>query len=557
VSADRPVADPPGVELSRRRPDRAATGSATLGRDREGSPPGLEARAPRRGAVLVVLCVSLLIVSLDTTILNVALPTIVRAMDASSSSLQWIVDAYSIVVAGLLLVVGSLGDRFGRKWILLLGLSIFAVGSAVSAFSGSPDRLIAARGFMGIGAACIMPATLSILTNVFVGDAERARAIGIWSATTGLGVAVGPVVGGWLLAHFWWGSVFLVNVPIAFFGVLAVIWLVPNSKNPAAKRPDPVGGVLSIVGMGLLLWGIIEAPDRSWTSPYVVGALSGALVVLVAFALWERRSSHPMLELSFFSSRRFSAAIGTMGLVIFALMGGLFLLTQYLQFSLGYTALETGVRVAPIAGVLFVVAPASTLIARKIGTKPVVFAGMVFIAVGFALVSRVTVGSVYTDVLPAFLCIGIGTGLAFAPCTESVMGSLPLDQTGVGSATNSAAQQTGGALGVGVLGSLLDTRYQGRMAPLLAHYPAPASVVHLITGSLGGALAVSQSIGGALGGELAAAARAAFVSGLDLAVEVGAIGVGVAAFVALLVLPSRGVDHRSSDVGTDRAAADE
>jgi EmrB/QacA subfamily drug resistance transporter len=492
-----------------------------------------------RRLILAVLCVTLLLVSLDNTILNVALPVIVRTLHASSSSLQWIVDSYAIVFAGLLLVAGSLGDRLGRKWVFMAGLVIFAAGSAVSAFSGTADRLIAARAFMGIGGAAIMPSTLSILTSTFTEARERARAIGIWSGTTGLGVAVGPVAGGWLLAHFWWGSVFLVNVPIAVIGLFAAVWLVPDSKNSNAKRPDPIGAGLSIVGMGLLLWGIIEAPDRSWTSPLILGAVVAAIAVLAAFMAWERHSSHPMLEVSFFTSRRFSAAMGAMGLVMFALMGGLFLLTQYLQFSLGYTAFETGLRIAPIAAVLLVVAPLSSIVDHLVGTKPVVFTGMALLAVGFGLLTRVTVHDTYMDVLPAFLLIGLGTGLAFAPCTESVMGSLPIDQAGVGAATNGAALQTGGALGVGVLGSLLNTRYQNQLAPVLAHYKMPASILHLITGSLGGALAVSQKIGGVLGPELATFARRSFVSGLDLAVTVGAVVVGAAGLVVLVVLPNR------------------
>jgi EmrB/QacA subfamily drug resistance transporter len=508
------------------------------------------ATPPRRDRrlILAVLCVSLLIVSLDNTILNVALPVIVRTLHASSSSLQWIVDSYAIVFAGLLLLAGSLGDRLGRKWVFMAGLIIFASGSAVSAFSGTADRLIAARAFMGIGGAAIMPSTLSILTSTFTEAHERARAIGIWSGTTGLGVAVGPVAGGWLLAHFWWGSVFLVNVPIALVGLFATIWVVPNSKNPNTKRADPIGAGLSIVGMGLLLWGIIEAPNRSWTSPLILGAIAAAIAVLAAFTIWERHSSHPMLQISFFKSRRFSAAVGTMGLIMFALMGGLFLLTQYLQFSLGYTAFETGLRIAPIAAVLLVVAPLSSLLDHIFGTKPVVFAGMAIVALGFGLLTRVTVHDTYMDVLPAFLLMGLGTGLAFAPSTESVMGSLPVDQAGVGAATNGAALQTGGALGVGILGSLLNTRYQDRLAPVLAHYKMPASVLHLITGSLGGALAVSEKIGGVLGPELAGFARRSFISGMDLAVSVAAIVVGAAGLVVLAALP-----NRSAQVLQDRS----
>jgi len=487
-----------------------------------------------------VLCVTLLLVSLDNTILNVALPQIVRSLHATSSQLQWIVDAYSVVFAGLLLVLGSTGDRVGRKWVFVAGLVVFGSGSALSAFSGSPHRLIFARAIMGIGAAAIMPSTLSILTNVFTAPGERAKAIGIWSGTTGLGVAIGPIAGGWLLAHYWWGSVFLVNVPIAVAGLVATVAIVPNSKNPHAKRPDPVGGALSIVGMGMLLWGIIEAPNRGWTAPVVLGALGVGVVTLAGFLVWESRCDHPMLELAFFRSRRFSAAIGAMAMVIFALMGALFLLTQYLQFSLGYTALETGVRVAPIALLLLVFAPLSPFLVRRVGTKWVVVTGLGIIAVGFALLSHTGVASSYLHAVPALICLGTGTGLAFAPCTESVMGSLPIEQAGVGSGTNSASLQIGGAMGVAVLGSLLNTRYQNRLAPVLAHRTVPAPVAHVITGSLGGALAVAQELGGVLGRALAAAARLAFVSGMDLALAVGTVAVGASALLALALLPNRG-----------------
>jgi EmrB/QacA subfamily drug resistance transporter len=499
-----------------------------------------------RWLVLAVLGVSLLIVSLDNTILNVALPAIVRTMHASSSQLQWIVDAYVIVFAGLLLVAGSLGDRVGRKWVFMVGLLVFAAGSATSAFSTTPDRLIAARAFMGIGAAAIMPSTLSILTNVFTEAGERARAIGFWSGISGLGLAVGPVAGGWLMAHYWWGSVFLINVPIALVGFVAVMWLVPNSKDPASKRPDPVGSGLSIFGMALLLWGIIEAPTRAWTSPLILGAIAAGVVVLSLFILWERLSTHPMLEMALFASRRFSAAMGTMGLMFLALMGGLFLLTQYLQFSLGYSALQTGLLVTPIAAVLLVEASLSSMLVHAVGTKPVVFAGMGLIATGVGLLSQVTVHGTYLDVLPAFLLMGFGTGLAYAPCLESVMGALPLERAGIGAATNGTAIQTGGALGVGVLGSLLNTRYRSQMAPVLAHYQLPKAVLDQINGSLGGALAVAHHVGGLLGVGLAALARRSFVSGMDLAFGVATVVIGVAAVLVLAVLPTRGAPNPGS-----------
>ncbi len=493
-----------------------------------------------RWLTLAVLCVTLLLVSLDNLILNVALPVIVRTMHASSTELQWIVDAYVIVFAGLLLVLGSLGDRIGRKWVFVVGLAVFAAGSAASAFSGSPHRLIIARACMGIGGAAIMPSSLSILTNVFREPTERARAIGIWSGTTGLGVALGPLAGGWLLARFWWGSVFLINVPIALLGLLAALFLVPNSSNPASKRPDPGGAVLSMAGMGLFLWGVIEAPNHGWTSPLIIGSLAGGLAVLGAFLVLERRSAHPMLQLEFFGNRHFSAAIGAMAMVIFALFGALFLLTQYLQFSLGYSAYEAGLRVAPVAAVLLVVAPLSSVIVRFIGTKPVVFCGLALIATGLVMLSGVSVHDTYGGILPALFLLGSGAGLSFAPCTESVMGSLPPDLAGIGSATDSTAIQIGGALGVAVLGSLLNTRFQGDVLPLVAHRGIPASVITLITGSLGGSLAVAHQVGGHLGAALANAARAAFVSGMDLALKVGAGAVSAAALVTLAALPNRG-----------------
>jgi EmrB/QacA subfamily drug resistance transporter len=483
--------------------------------------------------------VSLLIVSLDNTILNVALPAIVRALHASSTQLQWIVDAYAIVFAGLLLTLGSLGDRIGRKRVFVIGLALFAAGSACSALSGSPDTLIASRAFMGIGGAAIMPCTLSIITNVFAGDEERARAIAIWSGTTGIGVSVGPIVGGWLLAHFWWGSVFLVNVPIAALGLVTSLWLVPESKDPRSRRSDPVGVALSIVGMGMLLWGIIEAPNRGWSSPLIVAALAGAMVVLALFVTWELHSRHPMLDISFFSSRRFSAAIGSMSLVIFSLFGGLFLLTQYLQFSLGYSALRAGLCIGPVALTLLVVAPVSSWLVHLVGTKVVVATGMGAIAVGFGMLSFVSVRGTYTDALPGLLLLGIGTGLALAPSTESVMGSLPRERTGVGSATNGTALQLGGALGVAVLGSLLTARYRGALHPVLVHQAISRSVLSLINGSLGGALAVADRVGGARGVELAQFARHSFVSGMDLAVTAGSAVVGAGALIALAVLPSR------------------
>jgi len=493
----------------------------------------------RRWAILSVLCVTLLLVSLDNTILNVALPSIVRSLHATSSELQWIVDAYAVVFGGLLLTLGALGDRVGRKWVFMGGMVVFGAGSALAAWSPSPDRLILARAVMGVGAAALMPCTLSILTNVFVSDRERGRAIGIWSGTAGLGVAIGPILGGFLLVHYWWGSVFLINVPIACAGLLATAFLVPNSKNPSAQRADPVGAVLSIVGLGLILWGIIEVPSQTWTARPTVGAFVVGAIALVLFVLWERRSNHPMLPLRFFRSRRYSAAIASLGLVLFALLGMFFLLTQYLQFCLGFGPFKTGLAIGPIALVLLVVAPLSVFAVRRLGTKVVVFTGLLLIASGLGLFSGTTVHDTYRDALPWLLLMGVGVGLALAPSTDSIMGSLPKEEAGVGSATSDTSMQLGGALGVAILGTALSIRYRNIMTPLLAHQHLPFTINQLILGSLGGALAVARHAPGTSGELLADAARRGFVSGMDLALIVASVIVGVAGLVVLVALPSR------------------
>ncbi len=482
---------------------------------------------------------TLLLISLDNTILNVALPSIVRSLHATSSELQWIVDAYAVVFGGLLLTFGALGDRAGRKWVFMGGMVVFGAGSALAAWSLSPDRLIIARAVMGVGAAALMPCTLSILTNVFVSDRERGRAIGVWSGTAGLGVAIGPILGGFLLVHYWWGSVFLINVPIALAGLVATAFVVPNSRNPSAQRADPVGAALSIVGLELLLWAIIEAPDQTWTATSIVGAFVLGAIALVLFVLWERRSDHPMLPLRFFRNRRYSAAIASLGLVLFALLGMFFLMTQYLQFCLGFDPFKTGLAIGPIALVLLIVAPLSVFAVRRLGTKVVVSAGLLLIALGLGLLSGTTVHDTYRQALPWFLLMGAGVGLALAPSTDSIMGSLPKEEAGVGSATSDTSMQLGGALGVAVLGTALFIRYRNFMTPLLAHQHLPTNINQLILGSLGGALAVAQHAPGRTGELLADAARRGFVSGMDLALIIASVIVGVAGLVVLVALPNR------------------
>ena len=362
--------------------EMAAAPSAMFAED---APAELPAR--KRWLALAVLCVTVLVANLDSTVLNVALPTLVRDLNATAGDLQWIVDSYIVVFAGSLLAAGSLADRIGRKRTLLTGLAVFAGGSAWAAFSGDVGTLIAARASMGIGGALMIPSTLSIISNMFRDPAERQRAIGRWGGTSGIGVALGPIIGGFLLARFWWGSVFLINVPIAMAGLLAAYWLVPDSKNPAAKAPDLAGAGLSMAGIGVILWSIIEGPTRGWSSPLVIGAGAGGLAVLALFVGWERITDHPMLNLSFFRQRPFSAAIPAVVTLTFGLFGALFVLTQFLQLALGLTALQAGIRLLPVAAAVIVVAPASAVGVRAIGPKFTIAAGLALVAAGLWLIA--------------------------------------------------------------------------------------------------------------------------------------------------------------------------
>jgi EmrB/QacA subfamily drug resistance transporter len=501
------------------------------------------------------LCVSLLIVTLDNTVLNVALPTLVDKLNASSSDLQWIVDAYVLVFAGLLLVSGSLGDRIGRKRTFLAGLVAFASCSAWAAYSSSVGSLIAARASMGIGAALIMPATLAIITHTFTDRHERQRAIGLWAATSGAGIALGPIVGGLLLEYFWWGSVFLINVPIAAIGFLCAVPWVPDSKNPSAQRPDLVGSLLSIAGLGLVLYAIIEAPTHGWTSTLVVVTGITGLVMLAAFALWERASSHPMLNLHFFRDRHFSAPIVTVGLTMFGLFGALFVLTQYLQFQLGYTPLEAGVRMLPAAGAIALVAPPSSALVRRFGTRITAAAGMLFAAGGLWQISTATTSTTYSGIVLGMTLLGIGAGLVIPSVTGSVMGSVPGEHTGVAGGTNGTFIQTGGALGVAVVGSLLSTRYDDHVTSALASYHLPAAATRAVHDTFGAALAVAHQIGGPVGAAIADAARSAFMSGMHLGLITAALVVLVGAAVALATIPGRERVGRSADTVTTKTTA--
>jgi EmrB/QacA subfamily drug resistance transporter len=494
----------------------------------------------RRWLTLVVLCVSLLVIVIDNTIVNVALPTLVRDLGTRISDLQWVVDAYTLVFAGLLLTAGSLGDRFGRKGALTLGLVIFGSASAAAAFAGGVTPLIGARAVMGVGAALIMPATLSILTNVFTDARERALAIGLWSGVAGLAVALGPVTGGFLLDHFWWGSVFIVNVPIVIGALIAGRFLVPTSRNPMRPRIDVVGAGLSIVALGALVASIIEAPSNGWTDPLILTGFAVAVGAMVAFVLWERHVDEPMLDVRLFANARFSAASVNVTLVFFALFGFIFLATQYLQFVLGYSAFDAGLRTLPFAGALMVMAPLSSKAVQWFGTKRVVVTGMLVFASGLMVASTSTVTSGYPRVMVAMILMGAGMGLSVAPATESIMGSLPLHQAGVGSAVNDTSREVGGALGVAIVGSMLSSLYASNLNSKL---PAnvPTQVRDAADQSVGAALQVSAQLG-RVGAPLADAARESFVYAMSRASLVTAAVAVVGALLAWRFLPARAAE---------------
>ena len=483
---------------------------------------------PRRWWTLAVLCLSLLVIGLDNTILNVALPTLQTDLDASASQLQWIVDVYMLVFAGVLLTAGSLGDRFGRKRALTLGLLVFGAGSLGSALAESPGLLIAMRALMGIGGAFIMPSTLSILTATFPAS-ERGKAIGIWAGCSGIGIAIGPIAGGWLIEHADWSWIFLVNLPVVSVALIAGRYLVPESRDVSAPPLDVRGFLLSFAALTTLVWGLIEAPARGWTDALVLGAFLVAAVVLAGFVAWERRAPAPMLEIALFRNPRFSASSAAISLAFFALFGMIFLLTQYLQQVRGYDALEAGLRTLPVAAGLVVGGPLSAKLAERLGIRVVVPAGLMLVAVGLSLLSLADAGSAYGLIAVALVVLGFGIASAMAPATDAIMGSLPEAKMSVGSAINDTTRVAGGALGVAVLGSLLASGYRGDMESAVAALPAQAREV--AQDSLAGALALGDD-------RLVAAAQDAFVAGMQTAALVAAAVALAGALIAAAFLPS-------------------
>jgi EmrB/QacA subfamily drug resistance transporter len=498
---------------------------------------GVPAHGPvydRRWWTLAVLCLSLLIVFVGNSSLNVAIPTLSRDLGATTSELQWVVASYSLVFAGLLFSTGALGDRFGRKGALQLGLLLFLLAAGLATLSTEMWQLIGCRALMGGAAALIMPSTLSILVNVFPAE-ERTKAIAIWAATTGAAGAIGPVASGFLLGHFWYGSVFLVNVPIIALALVAGWFLVPKSRDPEHGKLDPVGAVFSIVGISSLVYALIEAPDSGWGSTTTLTAFAIAAIVLALFVFWELRIDEPMLDMRFFRNGAFSTGTAGMILVFLAMYGVMFLITQYFQLILGYSPLSTSLRMLPMAPIMIVVAPMTPRLSKSFGAHRVVAAGMILIAVGMLMFLALDLHTDYWYVLISLFPLVGGIALTMSPMTAAIMSAVPARRAGAGSAMNDASRELGAALGVAVLGSVAASHYANGVSSLVNGLSGAQRTV--AESSLAGALDVASHLPAAAGQALGTGAQEAFVGGIHLAVLVGAILAAVAAVIVMKFLP--------------------
>ncbi len=486
-----------------------------------------------RLAILACVCTAVLAINLDTTIVNVALPSISRELDAGTRTLQWVVDGYNLAFAALVLAGGSLSDRFGRRPALIAGLLGFALLSATGALVHSGGALVAARVGMGMFAALIFPTTLSIISNTFTERRERAAAMGVWGAVVGIGVAAGPVTGGWLLGHFYWGAVFWALVPVAVVAAVLAIALVPESRDPGTPRLDRPGLLISGAMLTVLTYTIIEAPARGWSSAATVGGLVGALALLVVFVRQERASAHPMLDVTLFKDRRFSAASGAVTLTFFALAGFIFLITQYFQFVRGYGTLSTGARILPVATCIAIASVLGAILAPRIGTKVVVASGMTLFGAAFLWIASVDVNTSYAHVIvPQMILMGLGMGFISTPATESILLVLPPARAGVGSAVNDATRELGGTLGVAVVGSVFSSVYAAHLADgRFGHLPAAA--LAQAKDSVGAATAMATNA------QLTSAFQDSFMAGLHAACLVIGIVCWVGALGSAIFLPGR------------------
>ena len=489
----------------------------------------------KRWWALVPIALSMVVVGLDTTVLNVALPTLAVDLGAGTGDLQWVVDAYVLVLAALMLPVGALGDRYGRRRWLVGGLLVFGTASAVAAWAGSTTTLIAARAVMGLGAAALTTLGLSIIPALFP-PAERARAVGVATVGIFLGLPIGPLLGGWLLDNFWWGSIFLINVPVAALAAIGLLLLVPDSRTATARRADPVGGLLSMAGLAALVYGVVQVPQVGWTDVRAVAGLVGGAVLLAVFGLVERAVPEPMLDLRLFRQRRFGLATAALTLVSLALFGLLFVIPQYLQAVAGQDAFGTGLRLLPMVLALAGGGAVADRLAGRYGQRVTIAAGLGVVAAGFGLGTLVGVDTPYGVLAATLAVVGFGFGLALPTSVDAVLGELPGDRAGAGVAVVTSLRMVAGALGVAVLPSVIAAGYHDRVAAAAAGLPAEAAAA--ATDSVAGAAAVADRLGPA-GDGLRTTAYNAFTDGMSLVLLASA---GVAVLAAALVaafLPGR------------------
>ncbi|MFC6598152.1 MFS transporter [Kitasatospora paranensis] len=503
------------------------------------APPRIpEAIHRRRWAILGTLILALLVVVLDNSILNVAMKTIAQpaptGLGASQSDLEWAINSYTLVFAGLLFTAGLLGDRLGRKWTLLGGMFVFGLGSLLSAMASSPGQLITFRAVMGLGGAFVMPATLAIIMNVFERH-EQPKAIGIWAGAVGLAIAIGPITGGLLIEHFWWGSVFLVNVPIVLVALVAMSVLVPNSRDPRPGKLDPVGVLLSIIGLVALIYGIIKGGELAdfFAADALVPIVVG-VIALAAFVLFERRTSHPALDVTWFRNKVFSASVVVIGVVFFALMGVSFFGVFYTQSVRGYSALQSGVLMLPLAAAQMAFAPRARLVVDRFGIRATCAGGMTLIVLGFlGYLLLGTTTPIWVLVVIGFV-MGAGMAHVMPPVTVAIMGSLPREKAGAGSAINNTFRQVGGSLGVAVLGAVLSTVYRNGMSDQLAQLPPG------LRDKAGESLEATLAIADRTHAQgLVAPAQDAFVHAMHVVAGLSAGITVVGVVLALLLLPGK------------------
>jgi EmrB/QacA subfamily drug resistance transporter len=495
---------------------------------------------PQRWFILGILCTCLVLIVAAVSSLNIAIPSIQESLDATQTELQWIVDSYALVFAGLLLPAGALGDRYGRKWMLLGGLGLYGIGAVVAATSGSASQLIAMRAVMGVGAAAIMPATLSLLTSVFPPH-ERPKAIAIWAGFAGAGGAIGVISSGFLLEHFWWGSVFFITVPIVAVAMIAIFAIVPNSKDPAGHPLDPFGSVLSIVGLVALVFAIIEGPERGWTDTLVVGGFVLAVVALTAFVQWERKATFPMLDPAYFRIPRFAMSAATITIVFFAMFSMFFAVSQYFQFVRDYSPLKTGLATLPSAITMIIVAPRGPRVQQRITVRYTMAIGLGLLAVGIGMMALVQRDSNYLLLGAALVVMAAGVGLATPSATTGIMASLPMSKAGVGSAVNDTTREVGGAVGIAVVGSVLASVYRAGIGDATAMLPPQAAdAAH---DNIGAAVTVGKEV---LGGDPGALQRYldivgnAFTDGFNAGMAVASV-FALLGGIAILVWYPRGL----------------